>query len=69
MASQLKFPERFIGMHFFNPATIMKLVEIVKGQKTSTETCNKILEFTKRIGKIVGWYPKVSKSNYYLGPR
>ena len=52
MASQLKFPERFIGMHFFNPATIMKLVEIVKGQKTSTETCNKILEFTKRIGKI-----------------
>tara|TARA_B100000287_G_C20469814_1_gene716746 strand:- start:478 stop:930 length:453 start_codon:yes stop_codon:yes gene_type:complete len=39
-------------MHFFNPATIMKLVEIVKGQKTSTETCNKILEFTKRIGKI-----------------
>ncbi len=52
MASQLKFPERFIGMHFFNPATIMKLVEIVKGQKTSIETCNKILEFTKRIGKI-----------------
>ncbi len=52
MASQLKFPERFIGMHFFNPATIMKLVEIVKGQKTSTETCNKILEFTKRIRKI-----------------
>lgn len=52
MASQLKFPERFIGMHFFNPATIMKLVEIVKGQKTSVETCNKILEFTKRIGKI-----------------
>ena len=52
MASQLIFPERFIGMHFFNPATIMKLVEIVKGQKTSIETCNKILVFTKKIGKI-----------------
>tara|TARA_B100001113_G_scaffold58261_1_gene43849 strand:+ start:45 stop:902 length:858 start_codon:yes stop_codon:yes gene_type:complete len=52
MGSELKFPERFIGMHFFNPAIIMKLVEIVKGKETSIETTNKIIKLTKRIGKI-----------------
>ncbi len=51
IGSQLKFPERFIGMHFFNPVIIMKLVEIVKGKKTSIETTDKIIELTKRIGK------------------
>ena len=51
IGSQLKFPERFIGMHFFNPVTIMKLVEIVKGKETSIETTDKIIELTKRIGK------------------
>jgi len=52
MGSELKFPERFIGMHFFNPAIIMKLVEIVKGKETSIETTDKIIKLTKRIGKI-----------------
>ena len=51
MGSELNFPERFIGMHFFNPAIIMKLVEIVKGKETSIETTDKIIELTKRIGK------------------
>jgi len=51
MGSELNFPERFIGMHFFNPAIIMKLVEIVKGKETSIETTNKIIKLTKRIGK------------------
>ena len=51
IGSQLKFPERFIGMHFFNPVIIMKLVEIVKGKETSIETTDKIIELTKRIGK------------------
>ena len=52
IASELKFPERFIGMHFFNPATIMKLVEIVKGDKTSEETTNKISKLAKRLDKV-----------------
>ncbi|MDG2146864.1 MAG: 3-hydroxyacyl-CoA dehydrogenase family protein [Flavobacteriaceae bacterium] len=52
MGSELKFPERFIGMHFFNPAIIMKLVEIVKGKETSIEATDKIIKLTKRIGKI-----------------
>ena len=38
-------------MHFFNPAPIMKLVEIIKGQMTSDEVCNTIVELAKSIGK------------------
>ena len=44
-------PERFIGMHFFNPAPVMKLVEVIKGQKTSDEVCRDIMELAAAIGK------------------
>lgn len=44
-------PDRFIGMHFFNPAPVMKLVEVIKGQKTSDEVCNRIMELSSAIGK------------------
>ena len=42
---------RIIGMHFFNPPVIMKLIEIVKGGKTSDKTLNEVLDFSKKIGK------------------
>lgn len=42
---------QFIGMHFFNPAPVMKLVEVIKGQMTSEETSNKIFELATAIGK------------------
>lgn len=45
-------PDKVIGMHFFNPATVMKLVEIIKGQKTSDEVTNNITELAKSIGKV-----------------
>ena len=45
-------PDKVIGMHFFNPATVMKLVEIIKGQKTSDEVTNSITELAKSIGKV-----------------
>ena len=45
-------PDKVIGMHFFNPATVMKLVEITKGQKTSDEVTNSITELAKSIGKV-----------------
>lgn len=44
-------PSQFIGMHFFNPAPVMKLVEVIKGQMTSEETSNKIFELATAIGK------------------
>lgn len=45
-------PERVIGMHFFNPANIMKLVEVVKGDFTSEETVNLTTELSKKINKV-----------------
>lgn len=44
-------PDRVIGMHFFNPAPIMKLVEVVKGEKTSGEVVEAIVDLGKRFGK------------------
>lgn len=44
-------PEKVIGMHFFNPAPVMKLVEIIKGMATSQETFDKVKEAAVSIGK------------------
>lgn len=44
-------PERFIGMHFFNPAHIMRPVEIIPGMKTENETIDLCLRFVEEIGK------------------
>jgi len=52
MASCLKYPERFVGIHFFNPVHQMKLVEIVRGSKTSDETVERAVKFVQRIGKL-----------------
>jgi len=51
LASATYRPERFIGMHFFNPPQLMKLIEIVRGAKTNDETVNTIVEVTKKLGK------------------
>ncbi len=45
-------PEQFIGMHFMNPVPIMKLVEIIRGHKTSDETVNYIKNITTQINKV-----------------
>lgn len=45
-------PAQFIGMHFFNPAPVMKLVEVIKGQKTSNEVCAKIIDLATKMGKV-----------------
>ena len=44
-------PAQFIGMHFFNPAPVMKLVEVIKGQMTSQETSDKIFAMATEMGK------------------
>jgi len=46
------FPERVIGMHFFNPAYIMKLVEVVKGSQTNNDVANTVFDICKQMGKI-----------------
>ena len=51
IAAATKRPDKFIGMHFFNPATVMKLVEVIRGAHTSDETCATITELSKEIGK------------------
>lgn len=51
LASDLGSPERFVGMHFFNPVHIMKLVEVVMGDQTSEETTRLAVEFARSIGK------------------
>ena len=51
VASATKRPDKVIGMHFFNPAPIMKLVEVIKGMATSEETFNKVKEVAENIGK------------------
>lgn len=45
-------PGRVAGMHFFNPANIMKLVEVIKGEFTSDETVNAVTELCKKLGKV-----------------
>ncbi|MBI4428143.1 MAG: 3-hydroxybutyryl-CoA dehydrogenase [Ignavibacteriales bacterium] len=51
IASAVRKPERVVGLHFFNPAHIMKLVEVVRGQLTSNEFLVMAFEFIKQLGK------------------
>jgi len=51
LASVTHRPERFCGMHFFNPPQLMKLVEVIRGAKTSDETVNVVVEAAKKMGK------------------
>ena len=44
-------PDRFIGMHFFNPVTAMELVEVIRGLQTSDRTYNMAMEFSRLVGK------------------
>ena len=51
IAAATQRADKFIGMHFFNPATVMKLVEVICGAHTSDETCATVTELAKDIGK------------------
>ena len=51
MASVTQRPEKVIGMHFFNPVPVMKLVELIRGFTTSDDTLNMAWEFVEKIGK------------------
>jgi 3-hydroxybutyryl-CoA dehydrogenase len=51
LAAATQRPDRVIGMHFFNPVPVLKLVEIVRGRETSEDTAASITELARELGK------------------
>jgi 3-hydroxybutyryl-CoA dehydrogenase len=52
IAKEIEYPERVVGMHFFNPATLMKLVEVIKTEHTSNAVLESILQVCKQMNKV-----------------
>ena len=52
MAAETKRPESVIGLHFFSPANVMKLLEVVRGAKTSPAVLKTSMELARKIGKV-----------------
>ncbi|HLR35052.1 MAG TPA: 3-hydroxybutyryl-CoA dehydrogenase [Tissierellales bacterium] len=52
IASVTNRPDKVIGMHFFNPVSLMKLVEVIKGIMTSDETNNMVIELSEKLEKV-----------------
>ena len=52
IANTTSRPEKFIGIHFFNPPQLMKLVEVIPGEKTSQEVTDLTLEYVKSVNKV-----------------
>lgn len=51
LASNVERRDRFVGMHFFNPPHLMKLIEIVRGERTSNETVEQVRAVAEKMGK------------------
>ena len=51
LAASTKRPDRFCGMHFFAPVSLMKLVEVIRGIETSDETINRVMTLAREFGK------------------
>jgi len=58
IATVVSNPERFVGMHFFNPPAIMKLVEVNQGDKTSDETVKTVMALARKMRKTPVWVKK-----------
>lgn len=52
IAAEIPHPERVVGMHFFNPAPLMKLVEVIQGNTTSAEVMQQTINISKQMGKV-----------------
>jgi len=52
LATHLKYPERFLGLHFFSPVSKIPLVEVIKGKKTSDFAIAFAMEISRKVGKI-----------------
>lgn len=73
LSASLAHPSRFIGIHFFNPAHIMKLVEIIPSLRTETATLERATEFATKLGKtaivvedVPGFLVNRVVRNYYV---
>ncbi len=73
LAASMRYPERFAGLHFFNPAHIMKLVEVISGMKTAPATISALTTFAETLGKtpveakdVPGFIVNRVARNYYL---
>lgn len=51
LAAATSRPDRFVGMHFFNPVPLMKLVEVIRGLATSDETTKTVVDMSVKLGK------------------
>jgi len=51
LAQSVERRDRFVGLHFFNPPHVMKLIEVVRGERTSDETVEQVTEVAERMGK------------------
>ena len=52
LAAATNRPDKVIGMHFFNPVPVLKLVEVVRGHETTDDTTSEIVELAKELGKV-----------------
>jgi 3-hydroxybutyryl-CoA dehydrogenase len=52
IANKIPQPERFLGMHFFNPAPVMKLAEIINTDHTNEQTIRSVIDLAQRMGKV-----------------
>jgi 3-hydroxybutyryl-CoA dehydrogenase len=52
LAAATARPDKVIGMHFFNPVPVLKLVEVIRGEQTSDETARSVVAFAQELGKV-----------------
>ena len=52
LAAATSRPDKVIGMHFFNPVPVLKLVEVIRGEETSDETARLVVAFAEELGKV-----------------
>ncbi|MCK9909586.1 3-hydroxyacyl-CoA dehydrogenase NAD-binding domain-containing protein, partial [Microbacteriaceae bacterium K1510] len=52
IAGGLPYPERILGFHFFNPAPVMPLIEVIRGKKSSEAYVQKAYQFARDLGKV-----------------
>lgn len=61
LATAVSHPERFVGMHWFNPPHLIPLIEVIKGEKTSEATAKQVYDLSLSLGKNQSWYIRMQR--------